>query len=100
MNYDNPKDIQIIPPYAEVRNFNEIARKECANNDFAGQQNQPEAPDMGGYLAYGTSANASGTSIAVYPVFTPREGPIPSWEVQKQHEANWLSIKPELKTNG
>lgn len=94
MQYDNSNN----HPPAIIKSFNQVSQEDCANNDYANLP-QSEALDMGGY-AFFNSANfgtASGTSINQQVTFIPREGSIPEVEINLNHLAYQLEIKPELK---
>lgn len=94
MQYGNPNN---LPP-AVIRPFNQVAPKDCANNDY-GNLPQPGAPDLDGYpfVSAGTSVTASGTSIYYQINFVPREGPIPYVELNRAHFAHLMEIKPEIR---
>jgi len=94
MQYNNPNN---LPP-AIIRPFNKVSHEDCANNDY-GKLPQQEAPDMGGYpfVSTGTAATASGTSIYYQVSFVPREGPIPTVELDRVHFAHLMEIRPEIR---
>lgn len=88
MNYDIPKT-QNKPQFVVEKPFSAIAKEDHANNDHAGH-NPFEWPDLGGYISIGTSSTAaSGVSLSMVPTYTinfmPKEGVIPSHEIQVQH---------------
>lgn len=93
VNYDIPKTI-IKPLVVVERSFNGPSQQ---NNNNKSLPEMPLGfPDLGGYpfvTVSGTGATgvASGVSLSAVPSytinFTPRDGPIPSHEIQIQHVA-------------
>lgn len=104
MNYDVPKLPQ-KPQVVIERPFFRVAESDCATNEsFRKQQSPFEPPDLGGYPFRVTiSGTASGTSLSTVPSyqidFMPRDGVIPSYEMQQQHLASALEwiINPTKK---
>lgn len=104
MNYDVSK-LPEIPQVVIERPFFKVAESDCASNDFAKQQQSPlEASDLGGYpfRTAGTAGTpASGVSLSTvqsYQIeFMPREGVIPSVEMQKQHMGDVMAWIIEIK---
>lgn len=98
MNYDKPKEIQIIPPYAEVRGFSEIAAKDHAKNDYgAHSQERHETHPLEGYVIY-SGTSISGTSGTIYqPHVIPMEGPILEVIIELDHFGQLLESKPEIR---
>lgn len=95
MYIDLPK-LPNKPTYVIERPFSKMAEEDHTSNDFANQQ-MPEPPDIGGYAfmtASTTGTAASGTSISTvrsYQItFMPREGVIPLYEMELNHEARNL----------
>ena len=98
MNYDKPKDIQMVPPYAEIRSFSETAKQDSANNDFSAQsQERHETHPLEGYVIY-SGTSISGTSGTIdQPHFVPMYGPIPEVVIELNHLGNVMSNKPEIR---
>lgn len=90
MNYDNPK-LPLKPQFVIERSLNGPAQgKNDSNNLPTGPLG---LPDLGGYpsitLQGTTGTVASGASLSTVPSYTinfmPREGAIPSYEMELQH---------------
>lgn len=87
MNYYPPKPPQVT--YIIEKPFIEIAKKDCATNDYAQKQREPlEQTDWGGYPFSSIGTIASGTSLSIVHTtelnFVPNQGIVPQYFMEEQ----------------
>ena len=91
MNCDLSKEAVLISPPAEVRVVTS-GRSSAEANGYPA----PEAPDLGGYVSFGTVASGNASGVSEYIVFTPREGNIPHYDLELDNLVRIKSLDAEI----